>query len=773
MVRPSFTLGGSGSGIATRRGHLRRIAGAGLDASPVTEVLLEESILGWKEFELELMRDRHDNVVVVCSIENIDPMGVHTGDSVTVAPAMTLTDREYQHMRDIAIAVVRAVGVDTGGCNIQFAVHPQTGRMVVIEMNPRVSRSSALASKATGFPIAKIAARLAIGYTLDEIRNDITGETPASFEPALDYVVVKVPRFAFEKFPGADPVLTTHMKSVGEAMAIGRSASRRRCRRRSARWRTRPRRCTGGSRPATGPSCWPAARSRTTAGWAPCTRRSGPAPRWPRWPRSPASTPGSSTRSSCIQEFAERLAGASAGTPGTRPGSGLDPGLLSAAKQAGFSDAQLGQLTGLAEDQVRLLRHAFGIRPVYQTVDTCAAEFAARTPYLYSTYDEGTEVPPGDRAKVIILGSGPNRIGQGIEFDYACVHASFALAEAGYETVMVNCNPETVSTDYDTSGRLYFEPLTLEDVLEVVHAEQTTGPVAGVIVQLGGQTPLGLARALAAEGVPVVGTSPDAIHLAEDRGEFGAVLAAAGLPAPRFGTARSYAEAKAVADEIGYPVLVRPSYVLGGRGMEIVYDDATLRAYLDRATAASPDHPVLIDRFLDDAIEIDVDALYDGSELFLGGVMEHIEEAGIHSGDSACALPPITLGRADIIRIRESTRPSPAAWACAGCSTCSTRWPPGCCSCWRPTRGRRAPCRSCPRPPPPRWPRRRPGSCWAPASPSCAPRGCCPRPGTAARCRWTRRSRSRRRCCRSAGSGTRAARAWTPCSARRCAVPAR
>ena len=536
VVRPSFTLGGAGSGIARDEDSLRRIAGTGLDASPVTEVLLEESILGWKEFELELMRDRHDNVVVVCSIENIDPMGVHTGDSVTVAPAMTLTDREYQHMRDTAIAVVRAVGVDTGGCNIQFAVHPQTGRMVVIEMNPRVSRSSALASKATGFPIAKIAARLAIGYTLDEIRNDITGETPASFEPALDYVVVKVPRFAFEKFPGADPVLTTHMKSVGEAMAIGRSfpealqKALRSLENPAAplHWREPP-----GDRAALLERCA-----------VPHDGRLGTVHQALRAGATVAEVAAASgidpwfvDQVRCIQEFAERLAGASAGTPGTRPGAGLDPDLLSAAKQAGFSDAQLGQLTGLAEDQVRLLRHAFGIRPVYQTVDTCAAEFAARTPYLYSTYDEGTEVPPGDRAKVIILGSGPNRIGQGIEFDYACVHASFALAEAGYETVMVNCNPETVSTDYDTSGRLYFEPLTLEDVLEVVHAEQTTGPVAGVIVQLGGQTPLGLARALAAEGVPVVGTSPDAIHLAEDRGEFGAVLAAAGLPAPRYGTA--------------------------------------------------------------------------------------------------------------------------------------------------------------------------------------------------------------------------------------------
>ncbi len=646
VVRPSFTLGGLGSGIAHDAGELRRIAGTGLDASPVTEVLLEESILGWKEFELELMRDRNDNAVIVCSIENIDPMGVHTGDSVTVAPAMTLTDREYQHMRDVAIATARAVGVDTGGCNIQFAVHPSTGRMVVIEMNPRVSRSSALASKATGFPIAKIAARLAIGYTLDEIRNDITGETPASFEPALDYVVVKVPRFAFEKFPGADPVLTTHMKSVGEAMAIGRSFPE---------------------------ALQKALRSLERAGaplsWA---QPPGDADELVRRSASPhdgrlatvhqAIRAGASVAELAdatgidpwfidqiknIEEHAERVAVAGPGP--------LSPDELRAAKAAGFSDAQLAQLRGTTEEQVRGERHAAGVRPVYLTVDTCAAEFAARTPYLYSTYDEQTEVPGGDRPKVIILGSGPNRIGQGIEFDYACVHASFALAEVGYETVMVNCNPETVSTDYDTSDRLYFEPLTLEDVLEVVAAEQASGPVAGVIVQLGGQTPLGLARALAAAGVPVVGTSPDAIHLAEDRAEFGAVLAAAGLPAPRYGTATSPAEARQVADDIGYPVLVRPSYVLGGRGMEIVYDDATLDAYVSRATEASPGHPVLIDRFLDDAIEIDVDALYDGEELYLGGVMEHIEEAGIHSGDSACALPPITLGHKNIDEIRRCT----------------------------------------------------------------------------------------------------------------------
>ncbi|HTV98700.1 MAG TPA: carbamoyl-phosphate synthase large subunit [Streptosporangiaceae bacterium] len=647
VVRPSFTLGGSGSGIARDPADLHRIAGAGLDASPVTEVLLEESILGWKEFELELMRDRNDNAVIVCSIENIDPMGVHTGDSVTVAPAMTLTDREYQRMRDIAIATARAVGVDTGGCNIQFAVHPATGRMVVIEMNPRVSRSSALASKATGFPIAKIAARLAIGYTLDEIRNDITGETPASFEPALDYVVVKVPRFAFEKFPGADPELTTHMKSVGEAMAIGRSfpealqKALRSLEHPSApfSWAGPPddvaellRRCAS---PHDGRMATVHQAIRAGATVAELAAATG-------------IDPWFIDQIKGIEEQSLRTAAAPAGVP-------LSAELLREAKAAGFSDAQIAQIRGTTEAEIRGQRHGLGVRPVYHTVDTCAAEFAARTPYLYSTYDEQTEVPPGDRPKVIILGSGPNRIGQGIEFDYACVHASFALSDAGFETVMVNCNPETVSTDYDTSDRLYFEPLTLEDVLEVVAAERAAGPVAGVIVQLGGQTPLGLARALAAEGVRVVGTPPDAIHLAEDRGEFGAVLAAARLPAPRFGTAISVAQAREVAAEIGYPVLVRPSYVLGGRGMEIVYDDDTLEAYVRRATDASPGHPVLIDRFLDDAIEIDVDALYDGEELYLGGVMEHIEEAGIHSGDSACALPPITLGREYIAEIRRST----------------------------------------------------------------------------------------------------------------------
>ncbi|GII90272.1 carbamoyl-phosphate synthase large subunit [Sinosporangium siamense] len=641
VVRPSFTMGGVGSGFAHDEAALRRIAGAGLDASPTSEVLLEESILGWKEYELEVMRDRADNVVIVCSIENLDPMGVHTGDSITVAPAMTLTDREYQNMRDVAIAVIREVGVDTGGCNIQFAVDPGTGRMIVIEMNPRVSRSSALASKATGFPIAKIAAKLAIGYTLPEIPNDITKETPASFEPSLDYVVVKVPRFAFEKFAGADQTLTTHMKSVGEAMAIGRSFPE------ALQKALRSLESKGSSFTFDDE---PGDRAELVA--AAATPRDGRLATVMRAIRAGAGAEElfESTRIDpwfldqlyVIHEVAEELGAAPA----------LSADELVKAKRYGFSDAQIAGIRGLAEAEVRALRHTLGVRPVYNTVDTCAAEFAAATPYLYSTYDEEDEVPLGDRPKVIILGSGPNRIGQGIEFDYACVHASFELSAAGFETVMVNCNPETVSTDYDTSDRLYFEPLTLEDVLEVVHAEQRTGPVAGVIVQLGGQTPLGLAQALKDAGVPVVGTSPESIHLAEERGAFGRVLAEAGLPAPKHGTALTVEEATEIAGEIGYPVLVRPSYVLGGAGMAIVYDDDNLARYMERAAA---DHPVLIDRFLDEAIEIDVDALYDGSELYLGGVMEHIEEAGIHSGDSACALPPITLGSLDIKRIRAAT----------------------------------------------------------------------------------------------------------------------
>jgi carbamoyl-phosphate synthase large subunit len=647
VVRPSFTMGGAGSGFAHDEEELRRIAGTGLQLSPTTEVLLEESILGWKEYELELMRDKNDNVVVVCSIENLDPMGVHTGDSITVAPAMTLTDREYQQLRDIGIAVIRAVGVDTGGCNIQFAVDPADGRIIVIEMNPRVSRSSALASKATGFPIAKIAAKLAVGYTLDEIPNDITRQTPASFEPALDYVVVKVPRFAFEKFPHADATLTTTMKSVGEAMAIGRNFTEalqkalRSLEKKDAAFSFAPPRPDGADLDALlAKAAVPTDGRINTVMQA---LRAGASPE--QLFDSTRIDPWFLDQLALINEVADEL----------HQAADLTAPLLRRAKRHGFSDAQIAEIRSLDEAVVRAVRHALGVRPVYKTVDTCAAEFAASTPYHYSSYDEESEVAPRTKPAVIILGSGPNRIGQGVEFDYSCVHASFALREAGYETVMVNCNPETVSTDYDTSDRLYFEPLTLEDVLEVVHAERQAGPLAGVLVQLGGQTPLGLAQKLKDAGVPIAGTSPEAIHLAEERGAFGRVLAEAGLPAPKHGTAFSFHEAKAIADEIGYPVLVRPSYVLGGRGMEIVYDEPSLAGYLERHAGLISEHPVLVDRFLDDAIEIDVDALYDGAELYLGGVMEHIEEAGIHSGDSACALPPITLGGHDIKRLRSST----------------------------------------------------------------------------------------------------------------------
>jgi len=646
VVRPSFTMGGSGSGIAYDESDLHGIAGAGLQASPTTEVLLEESIIGWKEYELELMRDVKDNVVVICSIENVDPMGVHTGDSITVAPALTLTDREYQHLRDVGIAVIRAVGVDTGGCNIQFAINPDDGRMVVIEMNPRVSRSSALASKATGFPIAKIAAKLAVGYTLDEIPNDITRETPASFEPALDYVVVKVPRFAFEKFPQADPTLTTTMKSVGEAMAIGRNFTEalqkalRSIERKDA------------------PFAWTGAKTDVdVAGLVEAVKvpHDGRLHKVQQALWAGASPEELHEATNIDPWFLNQIVLLNEIGDALREAPELGPELLRMAKRHGFSDLQIGAVRGLPEDVVRGVRHALGIRPVFKTVDTCAAEFAARTPYHYSSYDEETEVEPRTTPAVLILGSGPNRIGQGIEFDYSCVHASLTLRDAGYETVMVNCNPETVSTDYDTSSRLYFEPLTLEDVLEVYHAELAVGPIAGVIVQLGGQTPLGLAQPLKDAGVPIVGTSPEAIHLAEERGAFGRVLAEANLPAPAHGLATSFEEAVEVADRVGYPVLVRPSYVLGGRGMEIVYDEDMLHDYIDRATQVSPEHPVLVDRFLDDAVEIDVDALFDGDELYLAGVMEHIEEAGIHSGDSACALPPITLGHGEIARIRRST----------------------------------------------------------------------------------------------------------------------
>ncbi|WP_243074767.1 carbamoyl-phosphate synthase large subunit [Microbacterium sp. SS28] len=647
VVRPSFTMGGLGSGFAYDEADLRRIGGAGLHDSPTTEVLLEESILGWKEYELELMRDTADNTVVVCSIENVDPVGVHTGDSITVAPALTLTDREYQKLRDIGIDIIRAVGVDTGGCNIQFAVDPKTGRIIVIEMNPRVSRSSALASKATGFPIAKIAAKLAIGYRLDEIPNDITKVTPASFEPTLDYVVVKVPRFNFEKFPAADVTLTTTMKSVGEAMAIGRNYAT---------------------------ALQKALRS---------LEKRGSSFHWGDEPRSVdelleiAKTP-TDGRIIVVQQALrkgatiEQLFDATAIDPWfldqivlinevaefVRTAGELDAATLRVAKEHGFSDAQIGQLRGDSEQEVRGVRHGLGIRPVFKTVDTCAGEFPALTPYHYSSYDFETEVTPSERTKIVIIGSGPNRIGQGVEFDYSCVHASFALADAGYETVMVNCNPETVSTDYDTSDRLYFEPLTLEDVLEVLHAEARSGEILGVICQLGGQTPLGLAKGIEEAGYRILGTSPAAIDLAEERALFSGILDSAGLVAPRHGTATDEAGAIAIAEEIGFPVLVRPSFVLGGRGMEIVYDTPSLRDYFVRTAGEvviEPGKPLLVDRFLDDAVEIDVDALFDGDELYIGGVMEHLEEAGIHSGDSSCTLPPISLGRTEIDRVRTAT----------------------------------------------------------------------------------------------------------------------
>ncbi|MGM1016324.1 MAG: carbamoyl-phosphate synthase large subunit [Actinomycetota bacterium] len=647
VVRPSFTMGGLGSGFAFDEADLRRMAGAGLHDSPTNEVLLEESILGWKEYELELMRDTADNTVVVCSIENVDPVGVHTGDSITVAPALTLTDREYQNMRDIGIDIIRAVGVDTGGCNIQFAVNPANGRIIVIEMNPRVSRSSALASKATGFPIAKLAAKLALGYRLDEIPNDITGVTPASFEPTLDYVVVKVPRFAFEKFPAADTTLTTTMKSVGEAMAIGRNYATalqkalRSLEKRGSSFHW-------GDEPRSLEELLEVSRTPTDGRIVVLQQALRKGATIEQAFEATAIDPWFLDQIVLINEVAEIV----------RAAPELDAATIRYAKEHGFSDAQLAQLRGLGEDDVRTARHGFGVRPVYKTVDTCAGEFPALTPYHYSSYDSETEVAPSERTKVVIIGSGPNRIGQGVEFDYSCVHASFALSDAGYETVMVNCNPETVSTDYDTSDRLYFEPLTLEDVLEVLDAEAASGTILGVVCQLGGQTPLGLAKGIEAAGYAILGTSPDAIDLAEERALFSGILDAAGLLAPRHGTATDVEGAVAVAEDIGYPVLVRPSFVLGGRGMEIVYDTASLRDYFVRTAGeviVGPGMPLLVDRFLDDAIEIDVDALYDGTELYIGGIMEHLEEAGIHSGDSSCTLPPISLGRSDIDRVRIAT----------------------------------------------------------------------------------------------------------------------
>ncbi len=660
IVRPSYTLGGTGGGVAYNRSEFRDIVGRGLRASPVSQVLIEESVLGWKEFEMEVVRDRADNCIIVCSIENLDPMGIHTGDSITIAPALTLTDKEYQIMRNASIAVLREIGVDTGGSNVQFAVDPATGRQVIIEMNPRVSRSSALASKATGFPIAKVAAKLAVGYTLDEIRNDITGVTPASFEPTIDYVVTKMPRFTFEKFAGAEPVLTTAMKSVGEAMAIGRTFAE-----------SLQKACRSMETGLTGldPVEIPGGRDAMTA------RLAEPTPdRLLVVAQAMRDGFGDDAiHAACridpwflarIREIveAERQV-ESGGLPG-------GPDALGRLKGLGFSDARLAALTGAREAEVAGARRAAGVRPVYKRIDTCAAEFASVTPYMYSCYESGPdpecEAEPSEREKVVILGGGPNRIGQGIEFDYCCVHAVYALAEAGYETIMVNCNPETVSTDYDTSDRLYFEPLTAEDAIEICRKEQSAGRLKGVIVQYGGQTPLKLAHALADAGVPILGTSPDAIDLAEDRDRFQRLLHEIGLRQPNNGTATSVEQAVAVAGKIGYPVLLRPSYVLGGRAMEIVHDEAGLRRYVSEAVRVSGDNPVLIDGYLQDAIEVDIDAVSDGEGVRIAGIMEHIEEAGIHSGDSACALPPHSLSAATLAEIERQTGKLAAALGVVG-----------------------------------------------------------------------------------------------------------
>ena len=644
VVRPSFTMGGLGSGIAYHQAELELIAGAGLRHSPTTEVLLEESIIGWKEYELEVMRDHKDNVVIVCSIENIDPMGVHTGDSITIAPAMTLTDVEFQKLRNLSIEIIREVGVASGGCNIQFAVNPADGRIIVIEMNPRVSRSSALASKATGFPIAKFATKLAIGYTLDEITNDITKSTPASFEPTLDYIVVKVPRFAFEKFPEADIRLTTTMKSVGEAMAIGRSFPE-----------------------ALQKALRSVEKKGTSFSWSNDGATLDELMETIRIPTEfrlqqvqralylGASVEDVFAATKIDPWFLSQIEEINKIARSIKTADELSEEMLRNAKSNGFSDVQLAEILNKSVADIAATRHRLNIRPVFKTVDTCAAEFEAFTPYHYSSYDTETEVEPRTKPAIIILGSGPNRIGQGVEFDYSCVHASFALRDAGFETIMINCNPETVSTDYDTSDRLYFEPLTLEDVLEVIHAESLAGPIVGVIAQLGGQTPLGLARGLMEAGVTILGTSPESIDLAEERGAFGEILRVNSLHAPEFGMANSYSDSLEIAHRIGYPVLVRPSFVLGGRGMEIVYDDQSLEGFIAKATEITPNHPVLIDRFLDDAIEIDVDALFDGEELYLAGLMEHIEEAGIHSGDSACVLPSQSISTFMKEKVRAAT----------------------------------------------------------------------------------------------------------------------
>jgi carbamoyl-phosphate synthase large subunit len=652
VIRPSFTLGGTGGGIAYNKTEFERIVTGGLEASPTTEVLVEESVLGWKEYEMEVVRDSADNCIIICAIENVDPMGVHTGDSVTVAPALTLTDKEYQRMRDASVACLRKIGVDTGGSNVQFGLNPADGRMVVIEMNPRVSRSSALASKATGFPIAKIAAKLAVGYTLDELKNDITRTTPASFEPTIDYVVVKIPRFTFEKFPGTPALLSTSMKSVGEAMAIGRSFAE---------------------------ALQKGLRSMETGfsgldeieapgdGTAEAFRAALSAPRPDRLVMAAqAIRAGLSLEEihDCCKfdpwflgelkrvVDAERDIRAQ-GLPQTALG-------LRRVKALGFSDQQLAKLTGETTVAIAALRARLGVRPVYKRIDTCAAEFASATPYMYSTYETGFGTPvcesdPTDRQKVIILGGGPNRIGQGIEFDYCCVHAAYALKEAGFETIMVNCNPETVSTDYDTSDRLYFEPLTAEDVIALIRREQENGTVLGCIVQYGGQTPLKLSQALAAAGIPLLGTSADAIDIAEDRERFQVLLHKLGLRQPENGIARSTEEAEAITERIGFPVVIRPSYVLGGRAMEIVHDRTQLARYMREAVRVSGDNPVLIDRYLNDAIEVDVDCIADGEQVFVAGVMEHIEEAGIHSGDSACSLPPYSLSPAIVEELKAET----------------------------------------------------------------------------------------------------------------------
>ena len=661
IIRPSFTLGGTGGGIAYNRDEFEQITRGGLEASPVHEVLIEESVLGWKEFEMEVVRDHADNCIIVCSIENVDPMGIHTGDSITVAPALTLTDKEYQILRDASIACLREIGVDTGGSNVQFAINPADGRMVIIEMNPRVSRSSALASKATGFPIAKIAAKLAVGYTLDELDNDITGVTPASFEPTIDYVVTKIPRFTFEKFPGTDALLTTSMKSVGEAMGIGRCFAE---------------------------SLQKALRSMETGLTGlnevdiPGADRDAPGGVDPQSVVAALTQPVPDRILVVAQAFRHGLT-----TAQIQAACKFDPWFLeqirhlvqvedklrvdglpndvqdmAGLKRLGFSDARLGEITGRTEAEVAERRRALGVRPVYKRIDTCAAEFASRTPYMYSAHESNgfsaaaCESDPQDRRKIMILGGGPNRIGQGIEFDYCCVHAVMALREAGFETIMVNCNPETVSTDYDTADRLYFEPLTAEDVIEIAHVEASRGTLLGAIVQFGGQTPLKLAAALEAANIPILGTSPDAIDHAEDRDRFQRLLHTLNLRQPENGTATSVEQAETIADRIGYPVLLRPSYVLGGRAMQIVHDRAGLLRYMQTAVKVSGANPVLVDSYLSDAIEVDVDALADGTDVHVAGIMEHIEEAGVHSGDSACTLPPHSLAGATVEAIAEQTR---------------------------------------------------------------------------------------------------------------------